>query len=244
MTSYTPPRLPLPPTFNNIYFLETNFLTQGEASDTYLPKSFPIFSGSIRGSDGSAITPSYTFSSKPDTGIFLGSVHHINFTSLGVQRLHVADDHIRAYEPIRLSSDIPSLCFQADQNTGLSNPAVNALSLLTNNIERLLISNNGIQVSTLGTIFKNIRFGSFNHTGTLNNASGVTVPAGGVSLSGFSVTPFIFITTFPNPGNTWYPQCYYCVVNPSSTSFQVNINNLSGNQATGTVTIYWLAIGS
>ena len=234
MTSYTPPRLPLPPTFNNIYFLETNFLTQGEAADTYLPKSSPIFSGSIRGPDGTAITPAYTFSSKPDTGIYLGSVHHINFTSLGVQRFHVADDHIRAYHPLRLSTDSPALTFQSDQNTGIANPSADVLNILTNGVERFRCSNSGVRVGVSGTDITQIQHGRYS--------------------GGATTGTIIFPTAFPNANVRVFGQVEWNgtlgvltlhIHSITASSFQFSKVYTNGNGTTygATEPFAWMAIG-
>jgi hypothetical protein len=379
MANYPPPK-EIVPIFNpNSFEHLDESITIAKADARYLQLSGGVetglvnFNAGLRTSDGSASTPAYSFNSETSTGVYLGSGHHINFSSLGAQRFHVADDHIRCFEPLRLNElDTPCLTFQGDQDSGIrwvanddwrmmvnskdmlriqnsfvsvlehpfliahqtlgteptqyytgfqavsglrnetlvvqecgaglralkflpnhNTPAVsdvlyrfqnnggsqeirinNEMQLSLNNgtvsrpslsfqgsqntgmffgssslifshtaIERARISNNGLRIGVNGTNFTHLLTGSFQLTPNLTNGSASSFSAGNV-LSGFTSTPIILITAHPTVGSGFLDRCIYTLTSPSTTTFSVQIANISGSTTTGNVQINWVAIGS
>jgi len=155
MSVYPPPLVfPLPPVFNSAYFTSfTDALTLQITDARYLKLvggtiTGPLYSTSrIFLSNGTVSNPALSFSTSTNTGIYLGSGHHINFSSLGAQRFHVADDHIRCYEPLRLNeADNPCLTFQGDQDSGLRWQANDDYRFTCNSKDMLRIQNSFVSV--------------------------------------------------------------------------------------------------
>ena len=93
--------------------------------------------------NGSAMLPSYTFTSSPSTGMYLSNLNEIGLSSSGVERLRVSDTHITALEPIQLSNTEganPSLTFQSDTDTGLRWNSDNDMTFMTGGLNKLQVS--------------------------------------------------------------------------------------------------------
>lgn len=76
----------------------------------------------IRGSDGSAVLPAYSFNSDGDTGVFLNGTNNIGISTGGVARLTMGGIDVVLTLPIRVpdgSSSSPSFSFSGDTDSGM-----------------------------------------------------------------------------------------------------------------------------
>ena len=76
----------------------------------------------IRGEDGSAATPSYSFDSDLDTGMYSSGVGQISFATAGTRKMIVGSSYNRSYQPFTVedgSEAAPSLAFTDDETVGM-----------------------------------------------------------------------------------------------------------------------------
>ena len=101
--------------------------------------------GAFRVGDGAAATPTFTFNSDPDTGMFLdGTV--LAFSFGGTRRLSVDGDRVLFETQMRGlggSATTPDYSFNNDSDTGMYRSTTNELSFSTAGLRRFYINSNG-----------------------------------------------------------------------------------------------------
>lgn len=100
----------------------------------------------IREADGSAATPSYSFSSDTNTGLYWISADSFGISLAGSLRVTYATTGITYTVPLLVGNGAvgaPSYSFSSDTNTGMYRNSTDVLSLVTAGADRLLINENG-----------------------------------------------------------------------------------------------------
>lgn len=104
-----------------------------------------ISANGILSSDG-ATSPSISFSSDTDTGLYRVGPAKLGFATSGALRFFVNTVSVTSYMPLRLQKTTnPSLTFDGDTDTGLGSTADNSVGLYTNGVERFTLTD------TIGT---------------------------------------------------------------------------------------------
>jgi hypothetical protein len=112
------------------YYVSANrwALVVNGASKIDMANTVTLMRNQVRFSDGSAASPSVSFESDPDTGVFRIGTDQLGFATTGIQRLNIATLAIVSSLPFRGvngSTAAPTFSFSSDSNTGifLSTPA-------------------------------------------------------------------------------------------------------------------------
>lgn len=107
--------------------------------------------GTIELSDGAVTTPSLTFTSDPNTGLYKSGADVLDVTTNGVNRLSIGTTAITSTLPVVVplgAQATPSLTFTSDPNTGIYSSAADTVDVATNGVNRLSVGTAGI-TSTL-----------------------------------------------------------------------------------------------
>lgn len=123
-------------------------------------------------SQGTAASPSATFTGDSNTGMYWVGADNLGFTTGGVAMLSVATSGVfvlqeEFYVPDGTAA-APSVVFNADQNTGMYRVGADNLGFSTNGVARVGINNGGLDV-----------VGELNVTGTPTVSGVVCVKADG-----------------------------------------------------------------
>jgi len=109
----------------------------------------------ILATDGSAATPSHSFSADSDTGMYRAAINGIGFSAGGVERARLTTDAFQTQLPIISvfgSAASPTYTFSSDPNTGMYNLGGDALGFSTGGVKRLEISTDNGLFSTLNVL--------------------------------------------------------------------------------------------
>ncbi len=128
-------------------------------SDLNMTNPFQMISGTVA-------TPSYNFSSDPDTGMYRATTNSIGFASSGVNKMTV--NTLGVTIPTLSSTTatittanntktvagygtalLPSYTFTSDPNTGMYHPTTDQLGFSTGGLNRMTISSSGVSIPTL-----------------------------------------------------------------------------------------------
>jgi hypothetical protein len=94
--------------------------------------------------NGTSALPSYTFTNDTTTGMFLNAAGDLGLSVSGVEVLQATPTTITTNAKIQNVSGttaVPSYSFNTDSDSGLSNPAPNTISVSTNGVERIKVTN-------------------------------------------------------------------------------------------------------
>jgi len=127
------------------------------------------FIESIREKDGSAGSPSYTFSSDTDTGIYRSGSNQVALSSAGVQTFMTDGTFVYSRFPhlhVDGSAAAPAITFSSDTDTGIWRGASNTLNMSVGGFQRvdltsgylLVTPTDGVASSTLGLYGVNTGF--------------------------------------------------------------------------------------
>jgi hypothetical protein len=122
--------------------------------------------GSVYHVDGSASSPSVTFTSDPDTGMYRGGTNNLNFATGGAQILNMDTNGVYFNNG---SASLPTISFFSDTNTGFYN-----------------ITGDQIGFAAGGTLVADLYTGGLNFTNTVGNQ--VLFPNGTAALPGMGFT--------------------------------------------------------
>lgn len=99
--------------------------------DTVLSTSLPI-----RGQDGTAAAPAYSFTNDTDTGIFLSAANDLGISTAGVRRMQITTV-IRSQVAHRFTDGtvaLPSITFDTDPDTGIYSVGAGSIGFTTNGV--------------------------------------------------------------------------------------------------------------
>lgn len=170
--------------------------------------------GAITAPAGTISTPSYSFTTDTDTGMYLSGANIVGLVAGGASRLLVSSTSIRSTLPIIAvtgTASAPSYCFSGDTDTGMySDPSTDVVGLTTNGTSRLLINTASItttlpflasagSVSAPSYSFSSSTGSGMYYTGTANTIALATGGTARLTLNTASIT-----TTLPslNPNGT------------------------------------------
>ena len=139
-------------------------------------------SGLVQIQDGSESTPSLTFGTDTNTGIYRRAENEIGFATAGAERFRIGSFGLRGDDSGNIynvnlfrgndgSASVPTFSFDSDTNTGISRHSENSIRFSTAGTERTLIHNNGdiyhfyqIRAANMNTTssFNTIRFDTSN----------------------------------------------------------------------------------
>lgn len=162
--------------------------TTGLATNVAL--SIPAAGSAVYFADGSAGSPSISFASDPDTGVFRNGANDIRIATNGAQRLAIDASAIATYNPVQLvdgSAAAPALTFNSDLDTGLYRSGANTIDFATAGTKALEIADNQRVLFVDGDVGNpSITFMSDADTGFFrlgSNAIGISL--GGANFAGF-----------------------------------------------------------
>jgi len=200
---------------------DTINLTTGGTSRVALSTSALSSTLPVREADGSAATPSYSFTSYPDAGMYVPSANTLGFSTEGVLRMTISAGGITPVSPIVLplgSVTAPSLTFVGDLNTGVYSSGADTFDITTGGTNRLSISSSTMDGSLPLRI-----------TGTTNYLTvNTTDRTYKDTNAGAAVNQTIQIASSTSPAGTGY----LGVSNTASAadvSLNYNLSNLGGN---------------
>ena len=105
--------------------------------------------------NGSNTNPSQTFTSDPDTGVFLSANGQFSIAASGVESFRVSNSEINALQNLKLTNgtvSAPSLSFTSDPNTGIYGDGNDSLFITANGQARLTANATGGQLSGAWTL--------------------------------------------------------------------------------------------
>ena len=103
-------------------------------------------SSAIYGKVGTSTTPSFTFTSDGNTGMYSGGADILKFTTGGVDRLTISTSIITSAEPFQGPTGFttaPTYSFSSDGNTGMYSGGVDILKFVTGATDRMTIDATG-----------------------------------------------------------------------------------------------------
>lgn len=135
---------------------EIGFATAGTLK-AHIDSNLVLASGvQLHTPDGSNTSPSHTFASDNDTGMYLSSTNTLAFSTGGVQRvtigtnLVVNDGAIRAQDG---TEALPGISFTSDGDTGIWRGAANNLDFVTGGVRRISVGTANVQMQN-GALFR------------------------------------------------------------------------------------------
>ena len=128
---------------------------------------------------GSASTPSITFDTDTDTGIYNSGANQVSIATAGVERFRV--DSAGQLEAVSLGSAAsPVFSFTTDTNTGIYSPGADQVAISTNGAQRVVIDSSGRLLVGTSTSLRN---------SALIQISGTSYPAIDINSFGTSTNP-------------------------------------------------------
>ena len=168
-----------------------------DLSTTSLDVNAPIYE-----EDGSALTPSYTFQTDPDTGLFRVAANHMGFTTNGVLRFEVSNGSINSVVPIYASNGsaaFPGYAFQNSPGLGFNRIGTDRMGFSAGGVRRMELQTTDLTMSvpllaTAGSAAAPpIAFAADPNTGIYCvSADRLGLTAGGVVRADMSTTFFNF----------------------------------------------------
>jgi len=117
-----------------------------------------ISSGSeLRNQDGSVGSPSYTFDSDQNTGLYLNSADSVGVSAGGVSSLTVdtsgllISNNKSVFLAASGTAASPDLRFTGDDDTGIYRPAADQIGFTTNGVQRASFNANGLEIAQAGS---------------------------------------------------------------------------------------------
>ena len=129
-----------------------NVLSFGKIGTTAYSMRVDTVNDRVQFPDGSAATPSITFGSDLDTGIYRAGINTMRFTAGGTDVASVVPQAFATYVPILASngsSATPSISFISDTDTGIYMPAANQVGIAAGGGLRLLVGVSQTQVQNV-----------------------------------------------------------------------------------------------
>lgn len=148
------------------------------------------------GGNGSAATPTYSFDSDKDNGMYLPAANQLGFSTSGTVRLTLTTTGITSTLPVGLpagTSSAPSLTFSADLNTGAYNADPDVFGVVTGGSERFRIGPNG-EIGLSGAVY-----GS---AGQVLTSSGSGAAVTWADATGGGGGSLVYVNTSVPAGNT------------------------------------------
>ena len=109
------------------------------------------FQGVLRGNDGSAITPSYSFTVDPSAGMYRAGTNQIGFGINSTQKLLITNSVIRLTDRVEGqtngSPSAPSYSFTGDSNTGMYRDTTSELKFAAGGVRRMIVKSNTVNLN-------------------------------------------------------------------------------------------------
>jgi hypothetical protein len=180
-------------------------LVTGGADQLVITSTESTFNNPIRSVDGSSASPTYSFTSDSNTGMYLNAADSLSLATGGNDQLVITSTESTFNNPIRSvdgSSASPTYSFTSDSDTGMYLNAADSLSLATGGDDQLVISstestfNNHVRSVDGSSASPTYSFTSDSDTGMyLNAADSLSLATGGNDQLVITSTE----STFNNP---------------------------------------------
>lgn len=148
--------------------------------------------------DGTELSPSYSFGSDSDTGMWIGG-SSLNFSWAGTNRLQITSAVVQSFLPFRTSdgsASVPSLSFTNDIDTGFYRTGSPGIAASVGNSNKLELTTNQLVVNISGTAAAPaITLGGDNDTGLFRPSDNAIAIATGGTVR-FEVDEIEGYTTF------------------------------------------------
>lgn len=123
-------------------------LTTGGTARLNITSTLIITTLPMQAPNGSASAPAYTFSTDPDTGMYLNAVGSLRFSVAGVDKILVSSTSITTRVANRTAdgtANAPTYSFESDTDTGMYLNGDANLRFTVDNADRLIITSSAVQ---------------------------------------------------------------------------------------------------
>lgn len=201
-----------------------------DVPNQYVRSFFPLHSA-----DGAVGTPSFTFVSDPDTGIYRAAANRIGFSTSGGLRFTVDSTFVQSEVDFFIANSasrlivpdgtvaLPSMTFVNDLNTGIYREAADDLRLVAGGVQvysltpTLITAFRQISITNGSAGNPSITFTSDANTGIYSvGADEIGVSAGGSLVASFVNTGSVVVTRFGDGSATVPSQSFF---NDTNTGF-------------------------